>query len=379
MPTGSSTLNRTPLHAFHVEHRARLVEFAGWEMPILYRSIRQEHLQVRRSAGVFDVSHMGRLRFTGPEARRFLDTVCSRQIFGMADGQCRYTLVTNECGGCRDDGLVYRLAGDDYLLVCNAANRLKLIEHFRKVGGVLDLQMRDETPETAMVALQGPQVLDRLAAVIPVVTGLKRFRFAQCEIPSEKPTMRLLVSRTGYTGEDGVEVVVPAADALEAVELLRGGGAPPIEPAGLGARDTLRTEAAMPLYGHEISEEIDPLSAGLAFAVQLDKGEDDDDVPSFVGQEALRRIARTGPARRLAGLILEGRRTARPGMKVTAGGSEVGFVTSACLSPTLERPIAMAYLEASRGTVGGRVEVDLGRTPVGAAVTALPFHKRGSP
>ncbi len=374
--TEPTTLLRTPFHQFHADQGAKLVEFAGWEMPMLYDSIIEEHRQVRSSGGLFDVSHMGRVRFSGRGARRFLDTACSRKIHGMADGQVRYSLVCNESGGCRDDVLVYRLADEEYLMVCNAANRVKLLSHFEAIRGELDFDLRDETVGSAMLALQGPKVMDMIGQFAPEVLALKRYRFVRKDVFGAP----VLISRTGYTGEDGVEVILPAALAAQAMMLLvtnLGGADAPVKPAGLGARDTLRLEAGMPLYGHEITEELDPLSAGLTFAVKIDKGDDDPEVGHFIGQEALRKIAEQGPKQRLMGLILEGRRTARAGMKVRSGDTGVGFVTSGCLSPTLGKPIAMAYVERSHANAGGSVDVLLGSAGVRAEVVELPFYKRG--
>jgi aminomethyltransferase len=373
--TAAGALHRTPFHPYHVQQGARMVEFVGWEMPMLYRSIVEEHRQVRTSGGMFDVSHMGRLTFRGRDARAFLDRVCTRQIFGMADGQCRYSVICNENGGCRDDVLVYRMGEQRYLMVCNAANRTKLLEHFAAVRGDLELDLRDETFETAMLAMQGPKVMDLVARFASDVAQLKRYRFTVKNVLGAD----VIISRTGYTGEDGVEVILPAllaAPALGMVVSDAGGEQSVVQPAGLGARDTLRLEAGMALYGHEISEEMDPLSAGLDFAVKLDKGDDDEQIGRFIGQEPLREIARQGPPRRLAGLVLEGRRTARQGMKVRAGDAEIGVVTSACLGPALDRSIAMAHLEADHAGAGGTVTVDLERTEVSAEIVALPFYKR---
>ncbi len=370
----AATLHRTPFHSFHLAHGGRMVDFAGWEMPMLYRSIIEEHRHVRSSGGVFDVSHMGRVRFEGPDAGRFLDRLCTRAIQSMEEGQVRYSLVCNERGGCRDDVLVYRLGLTEFLMVCNAANRQKLLGQFEDARGRLRAQMEDQTFETGMLALQGPAVIDLVGRLAPHVRDLKRYRFTTIRLMGAS----ILVSRTGYTGEDGVEVILPAALAAGAVALLVqnvDAEDATIRPAGLGARDTLRLEAAMPLYGHEIGEERDPLSTGLDFAVKLDKGLDDG-AERFIGQEALRRVAERGPAQKLAGLRLEGRRTARQGMAVTAAGARTGEVTSACLSPTLEAPIAMAYLDAPHARPGGRVEVDLGRAAVPAEVVPLPFYKR---
>jgi aminomethyltransferase len=373
MTAPSATLLRTPFHDFHVERGAKLVDFAGWEMPLHYGSIIDEHLQVRRGGGMFDVSHMGRLRFTGRDARAFLDRVCTRQVLGMSDGQARYALVCNEQGGCRDDVLVYRLSDHEYLMVCNASNRLKLLEHFAAVRGSLVFELKDETQSSAMVAIQGPRVMEILGGASRSILELKRYRFTIKQVL----LTTFIVSRTGYTGEDGVEIIFPARHAGSAMGLFMGrpAAAEVIRPAGLGARDSLRLEAGMALYGHEIDEHIDPVAAGLHFAVKLDKGEDDPAAGRFIGQEALQRIARQGPPRTLVGLLLEGRRAARQHMEVRSGARAVGAVTSGILSPTLDRSIAMAYVERDLAGPGQRLLVDLGRATVAAEVTALPFYK----
>lgn len=372
--TTTETLRKTPFHQFHVDHGAKMVEFAGWEMPLHYGSIIDEHRQVRTSGGLFDVSHMGRLRLVGKDARRFLDHVCTRQIHGMEPGQARYSLICNESGGCRDDVLVYCIDDAEYVMVCNAANRDKLLEHFNaeKVG--YTFQLKDQTESTAMIAIQGPKVIELIATVSSEVPKLKRYRFTTKSLLFHK----FMISRTGYTGEDGVEVIFPAGVASKAVKMLINqmqGDDSSIKPAGLGARDSLRLEAGMALYGHEITEEIDPVSAGLNFAIKLDKGAGDADVPRFIGQDALEEIAEAGPSRKLMGLVLDGRRSARQHMTVHRSDAEIGFVTSGCFSPTLEKPIAMAYLDAAHVESGGSVQVNLGSTMVEATVTALPFYK----
>jgi aminomethyltransferase len=372
-----TTLKKTPFHGFHLEHSAKMVEYAGWEMPILYTSIIEEHHQVRKSGGFFDVSHMGRLKFTGRHARKFLDYVCTRQIFGMENGQCRYSLVCNEQGGCRDDVLVYRFDDDDYLMVCNAANRLKLLDHFAKVKGDMVFELDDQTESTAMCAIQGPKVMDIIAKMSREIPGLKRYRFTIKNLL----ILKMIVSRTGYTGEDGVEIIMGSTMAKAAMSMLLkdiGKDDATVKPIGLGARDSLRLEAGMPLYGHEITEEIDPLSAQLSFAVKVDKGDDDDRIGRFIGQEALRKIAAAGPKRTLIGLSLEGRRSARQGMTIHTDGKEIGFVTSGCLSPTLGKPIAMGYADREFNTVGGRVQVDLKSAMVEAEIVKLPFYKAGA-
>ncbi len=366
-------LKRTPFHSFHVDHGAQMVEFCGWHMPIRYTSIVEEHKQVRTSGGFFDVSHMGRVRFSGRHARRFLDKICTRQIFGMQKGMVRYSLVCNAQGGCRDDVLVYCIDEDEYLMVCNAANRAKLLQHFEAEKGDLVFKMVDETESTAMAAFQGPKVMDIVAGMSREIPNLKRYRFAVKNLLVVKMT----VSRTGYTGEDGVEVILGAGVAKIALSMLlkeKGEQAGIVKPIGLGARDTLRLEAGMPLYGHEIDEETDPLSAGLDFAVKLDKGADDDRIGGFIGQEALKKIAAQGVRKKLVGLQLDGKRSPRQGMKVWKGDREVGQVTSGCPSPTLGYPIAMAYVPPELSELGSEVEIDLGSAKAAAKVVKLPFY-----
>jgi len=376
MPETASTekLLHTPFHKFHVEHGAAMVEYAGWEMPIRYHSIIEEHKQVRTSGGFFDVSHMGRLRFSGRHARKFLDHVCTRQIMGMQVGQCRYSLVCNDKGGCRDDVLVYCLDEDEYLMVCNAANRLKLLEHFAAVKGDMVFQLKDETTKTAMIAIQGPKVMELVSNFSKEIPTLKRFRFAKKNLL----LLHLIVSRTGYTGEDGIEIIMEAMFSRQAMKLILKDIDQPdavVKPIGLGARDSLRLEAGMPLYGHEIEEHLDPIAAGLNFAVKLEKGDDDERVGRFIGQDALQKIAKEGPKQRLVGLKLDTRRSARQDMAVKVGDAQIGFVTSGCISPTLDASIAMAYVDTGKHEVGAQVNVDLGKQQVQAEIVALPFYK----
>ena len=293
----------------------------------------------------------------------------------MSEGQCRYSLVCNEQGGCRDDVLVYRLEADTYLMVCNAANREKIIDHVAAHSADFEFTMDDQTLLTAMCAIQGPRVMDLIGGVSKEIPALKRFRFTIKDLM----VIKVIVSRTGYTGEDGVEVILDSKMAAPALEMFLkdfGDNDSLVKPCGLAARDTLRLEAAMPLYGHELTEEIDPLAAGLGFAVKLDKAEDDPSIGRFIGQDALQAIAEQGSPRVLIGLLPEGRRSARQDMSVYSGDSVVGQVTSGCLSPTLDRPIAMAYVDAALAQPGTSLEIDLGRTRVSAETCALPFYKR---
>ena len=374
--TDTADLQSSPLQAFHVEQGAKLVPYAGWQLPLHYGSIGEEHLWTRSSGSLFDVSHMGRLRISGRHARRFLDRVCTRLIRGMVPGQVRYSLVCNEQGGCLDDVLVYSFAEDDYLVVCNGANRARILEHFEQVKAAesLEFKLDDQTISTCMVAIQGPKVMDLIGGVSREIPTLKRYRFTVKNVL----VMKIIVSRTGYTGEDGVEVILGAKFARQALGMLLkdvGGEGGVVRPAGLGARDSLRMEAGMPLYGHELDDQTDPISAGLNFAVKVDKGESDPQEGRFIGQDALQKIASDGPARKLVGLTLEGRRSPRQGMEVRHGGEAVGQVTSGCPSPTLGHPIAMADVPTALAVAGTEVEIDLGGGSP-ATVIDLPFYKR---
>jgi aminomethyltransferase len=360
--------NRTPFHDFHVSAGAKMVDFAGWDMPILYRSIVDEHNQTRNSGSLFDVSHMGRLSFTGKEAQTFLNKVLTRNVADQRVGQSRYSLVCNEAGGVLDDIIVSR-DNKNWMLVVNAGNREKIVNHFteqrKKLG--LDFDMADNTQSTAMVAIQGPKVIDRLAEILPVeLKSMKRYSFET----SSYMLIKFSVFRSGYTGEDGVELILPAKVAGMAMKMVAGKdheGAT-VRPAGLGARDTLRLEAGMPLYGHELTENLDPISAGLKWAVDLTK--------DFIGVAPLRDIAAAGPKRKLVGLELEGKRIARQGTPILIGTKIVGEVTSGTLSPTLNKSIAMAYIDADQATEGASLTADLKGTPNPAKIVKLPFYKR---
>ena len=337
-----------------------------------YGSIIKEHQQVRQSGGLFDVSHMGRLRFKGRDACKFLDRVCTRQIHGMKQGQIRYSLICNEQGGCKDDVLVYGIGDSEYLMVCNGANRAKLLEHFAEVKGEYVFKLQDETESTAMIAVQGPKVMDLFRSFSTEIPELGRYRFTTKNLFIAK----ILVSRTGYTGEDGVEVILPASFAKKAIGLMleQGEEHGVVTPTGLGARDSLRLEAGMPLYGHELTEEVDPLSVGLSFAVKLEKGHGDNEAEHFIGQEALIKLAERGPSKKLIGLTLEGKRTPRQHMTLLHGDTVIGNVTSGCLSPTFGYPIAMALVNADFN--GDSIAIDFGKKIMDASVVSLPFYKR---
>lgn len=348
-----------------------MVDYTGWEMPLMYRGIVAEHNQTRNSGSIFDVSHMGRLHFVGKEAVPFLSRVLTRKIDDQRVGQSRYSLVCNAAGGVLDDVIVSRDT-KNWLVVCNAGNRQKIISHFtavrREMG--LDFDMSDQTEATGMVALQGPKVIDRIANVLPVdIKSMKRYNFESSSIM----LIKFSCFRSGYTGEDGVELILPAKMCGMAMKLLGGKldkENATIMPAGLGARDTLRMEAGMPLYGHELTESTDPISAGLGWAVDLTK--------DFIGAEPLRVIAQNGPARKLVGLELASKRIARQGTSLRNGAAIIGEVTSGTFSPTLQKSIAMAYVDAALAPVGTALQVDLKGEMIPATVVKLPFYKRQS-
>ncbi len=362
-------LKRTPLYDFHIKAGAKMVDFAGWEMPILYRGIVDEHNHTRTKGSLFDVSHMGRLHFKGKDAVKALDLICTREYSKCAVGQARYSLVCNEAGGVLDDVIVGRDV-KNWIMVCNASNREKIIAHIKKIrhDRDLDFDMNDQTEATVMVALQGPKVIEKIADTLKEVSELKRYHFAT----GSMFMIGYTVFRTGYTGEDGVELIFSARMGPMIIGKLAGRfdrEEATIKPAGLGARDTLRLEAGMPLYGHELNENIDPISAGLGWAVNLEK--------DFIGAAALRKIKEEGPKQKLVGLVLDGKRIAREGTEVKdASGATIGKVTSGTFGPTLQKSIAMAYLNAENAAEGTKVGCDLRGTIEGATVTKLPFYKR---
>ena len=352
---------RTPLHDWHVAHGARTVDFGGWDMPIQYTTITEEHKAVRGGAGLFDVSHMGRLSFGGTGALDLIQHVFTNDAATMMDFQVRYGLVCNEKGGIRDDVLVYRWPYG-WAMVVNASNREKIVSWIDSHKAGRDVQLVDQTLTTAMIAVQGPRAVELCRGLVEADASQLKYYFAT---PTRYRGKGCVVSRTGYTGEDGFEFMVAADQGVTLWEELLGRGA---RPCGLGARDTLRLEAAMPLYGHELNEEIDPLQAGLGWAVKLGKGE-------FIGREALLRRKDDAGLRRRVGLELDGKRIAREGAPVLSGGAEVGRVTSGTFAPTLDRSIAMAYVDPALAA-GAACEVDIRGRAAPAKVAPLPFYKR---
>jgi len=368
----SDALATTPLDAWHRQAGAKLVPFAGYQMPIQYSSIVTEHHACRTSAALFDVSHMGRLRFDGEGSEQLLDHLLTRAVSDMSLGQVRYSLMCNADGGVLDDVLVSFLETPSqqryHLLVVNASNRAKILKWIEPhVADFPQVTLTDRTELTAMIAVQGPRAMEvgkKLFAYDP-----QRLKYYRAVISNQfgKP---VIISRTGYTGEDGFELIVRAEEATRIWEnLLLAGREVGFQAAGLGARDTLRMEAGMPLYGHELDERIDPLSAGLGFACNL-AGR------AFIGDGALREIAASGPPRRRIGLLPDGKRPAREGCQVLdEEGREIGWVSSGGPSPTLDRPIAMAYVnrdDADRD----HFQIDIRGKQVSAVSTPLPFYRR---
>ncbi len=353
---------RTPLYDWHLAHGARMVDFGGWDMPVQYTTITDEHTAVRTAAGLFDVSHMGRLSFAGPDALALIQHVYTNDAATMKEGQVRYGLICNEQGGVRDDVLVYRWPYG-YAMVVNAGNRDTIVAWLAAQRGPRNVEVSDRTTQTVMAAVQGPKAVALCRDLTTADPSALGYYQAAPTTYQGKPCV---VSRTGYTGEDGVEIIVPAEQAVGLFNELARRGA---TPCGLGARDTLRLEAAMPLYGHELTEEIDPLQAGLGWAVKMNKG-------AFIGRDALlrRKEDKTRPVR--VGLELEGKRIAREGSAVLADGRPVGRVTSGTFAPTLQKALAMAYVEPASSAVGTVLAADVRGKAEAARVVGLPFYRR---
>ncbi len=353
---------RTAYYDWHVAHGGRMVDFAGWDMPVQYTTIVEEHQAVRTGAGLFDISHMGRLSFGGAGALDLIQHVYTNNAATMKDGQVRYGLVCNDRGGIRDDVLVYKWPYG-YAMVVNASNREKIVAWLHGSMAGRDVQLVDQTLDTAMIALQGPAALSMCQDITATDPATLGYYFAA---PTTYQGQPCVLSRTGYTGEDGVEIMLKKSQAQQLWDELINRGA---KACGLGARDTLRLEAAMPLYGHELSEEIDPIGAGLTWAVKFDKGD-------FRGKDAI--VERMNkPHRVRVGLELAGKRIAREGSAVKARGNVIGVVTSGTFSPTLNKTIAMAYVEPDDREVGTALTVDVRGKDESALVVKLPFYKRG--
>jgi aminomethyltransferase len=352
----SQTLKRTPLHDRHVAASARLVPFAGWEMPVQYAGIREEHVAVRTDAGVFDVSHMGQIETSGPQAQALLQRLVSNDIGALAVGASMYGVLCREDGGILDDLLTYRLEPDRYLTVTNAANHERDFAWFHKHAEGFDAEAADAREAWAMLAIQGPRAREIVQAMADAPLP------ARHTVAERRLTGRdALVCGTGYTGEDGVEVLVAPEDAGAVWdEVVRRGAVP----AGLGARDTLRLEACLPLYGNDLSEDRGPIEAGLGWCCKEDTG--------FIGSDAVRAVRQAGPSERLRPFRLTGPGIPRPGNPVVGGG----VVTSGTMSPCLGIGVGMGYLPAGRTEVGTEIEIDVRGKNREAVVAERPLYRK---
>ncbi|MEY3129734.1 MAG: glycine cleavage system aminomethyltransferase GcvT [Opitutales bacterium] len=362
----SAPLSRTPLFALHVELGGRIVPFAGWEMPVQYTGIIEEHMAVRQTAGLFDVSHMGEARVRGRDAAKFLDGVMTNEMGTIKVGMARYTVMCQPDGGCVDDLIVYRLADDEFLICLNASNAPKDIAWMRAHIGAHQVEVLDECSAWAQLALQGPRAEAILAlATATPLASIKRFGFVFGEVAG---VTGCLISRTGYTGSPGFEIYLPAASAEKVARALLAAGKPHgLVPAGLGARDSLRLEANYPLYGHEISEQISPIQAGLGWTVKFTK-------PEFIGREALHRQAQGGPVSSVVLFSLDDRRIARQGAVVYSGETPVGEVLSGTQSPVLGKPIGTALVAAGHAA-SATLTVDIRGHRIPLRLSAEPFVK----
>lgn len=353
--------NKTPLYEKHVVSGGKIVEYAGYMLPVQYESgIKTEHLAVRNAAGLFDVSHMGRFTFKGADAETNIQRLVTNNIAGMKQGGIKYSLLCDDNGGMYDDILVYRV-NDGYMMVVNASNREKDYKHIQgNLSG--DCELADMSDDTAMVALQGPKAVEILTKVVASVPE----KYYTISEGLECGNYKISASRTGYTGEDGFELFCAKENAEDLWDkLIEAGKEYGLIPCGLGARDTLRIEAGMPLYGHEISHYVDPITAELGFAVKFDK--------DFIGKTALEKIE---PVNKRIGLKVTGKGIIREECKIYAEDEEVGFVSSGTFSPTFGYSIGIGYIRKERGEVGDVVSVDVRGKKIDAEIVALPFYSR---
>lgn len=365
----------TALDAVHRALGATMTDFAGWDMPLRYGSERDEHIAVRTKAGLFDLSHMGEITVTGPEAADFLNFSLVGNIGSVGVGRARYTMICAADGGILDDLIVYRLGETEYMVVANASNAQVVLDALTARAEGFDAKVRDDRDAYALLAVQGPESPGILKSLTDAdLDGLKYY----AGLPGTVAGVPALIARTGYTGEDGFELFVAPGDAEKLWGALMEAGKPVgLVPAGLSCRDTLRLEAGMPLYGHELTAELTPFDAGLGRVVKFEKTSQSD---TFVGRAALAAAAEraeTAPPRKLVGLIASGRRVPRAGFSVVAGELVIGEVTSGAPSPTLGKPIAIAYVDAAHAAPGTEgVGVDIRGTHEPYEVVALPFYKR---
>ncbi|NLC76153.1 MAG: glycine cleavage system aminomethyltransferase GcvT [Clostridia bacterium] len=362
-------LKRTPLYDAHVELGAKMVDFGGWEMPVQYSGIVKEHHAVRNAAGLFDVSHMGEFVIKGPDALKAIQYLLTADFSHQQVGQCMYAMMCYPSGGVVDDLIVYKTGDDEYMLVVNAGNIEKdwawIQDHIKD----FNVEVKDISDRTGEVALQGPKALEVLQQLTDVnLDGIKPYWFTRGDVAG-KPC---LISRTGYTGEDGFEVYCDAGDTRLIWDRILEAGKGIVEPAGLGARDSLRFEAKMPLYGHELDENITPLEALLGKFVALDKEED------FIGKAALLKQKQEGVPRKVRGLEMIGRGIARAGYPVKKDGQVIGHITSGMPAPTVGKNLGMALIKSEFAEIGTEVDVEIRGKDVKAVIIKPPFLQKGA-
>ena len=369
----------SPLHDLHVQLGASFTDFAGWQMPVRYDSDLAEHHAVRERVGMFDISHMAEISVTGPQAGEFLDFAVAGKMSALALGQAKYTLLLTEAGTVIDDLIIYRLGEEHWLVVANAGNRFAALDALTARTQGFSVDVIDQSDETAMIAVQGPRARAVLESTVglqlaPAAADRTESTLAELKYYSTLPALFLshpvLIARTGYTGEDGFELYIDATVAAQLwTAIAEAGEAHGIVPCGLACRDTLRLEAGMPLYGHELTLDIRPAQAGLGKVVALSKEGD------FVGRRAS-EVELPADAPVLVGLVGEGKRAARADYELFAGDESVGVVTSGALSPTLGYPIALAYVHPAHSAVGHVIDVDVRGTRIPFTVSPLPFYRR---
>src|SRR5579871_1571486 len=362
----AAPLRATPLNSVHRALGAKLVDFGGWDMPVQYSGIIDEHQTVRSRVGLFDVSHMGEIEIRGPDAARLTDFVSTNHAAKLRTGQIHYSAMLYEHGGFVDDILVHRAADDQFFLCVNASNQEKDFEHIRGLNR-FDAQVELTSDRYAQLAIQGPRARFTLQKLTGVdLSAIHYYWFTDATV-SGVPAR---IAHTGYTGEDGFELYIPAGEAVRIWnKLLQAGAEFGIKPCGLGARNTLRLEAKMALYGHEIDASITPLEADLEWIVKMEKGD-------FAGREAVRKQKQSGIRRRLAGFEMRGRGIGRDGYEVLADGVPAGWVTSGSPSPTLNKNIGLCYLPAALAQPGRAIQVMIRSQPVDAVTVETPFYKR---
>ncbi len=366
MAQSREPLKTTPLNAIHRRLGAKMIDFGGWDMPVQYSGVIDEHNAVRNAAGLFDVSHMGEVDIRGPEAAALTDFITTNAVRKLKTGQIQYSGLLYEHGGFVDDILVHKVADDHYFLCVNASNQDKDFEHIAAQNHC-DAVVENNGARYAQIAIQGPKARPTLQKLTAVdLSGIKYYWFTDGEVAGTPAR----IAHTGYTGEDGFEIYVPPAEAERMWKLVMDAGTEfGIKPCGLGARNTLRLEAKMALYGHEIDASISPLEADLGWIVKLDKGE-------FVGRDALLKQKERGIRRKLVGFEMSARGIGRDGYEVFLNGAPAGWVTSGGPSPTLNKNIGLCYLPAEKSVPGTNIQIMIRNQPVDAVTVETPFYKR---